>query len=183
MIVPASAGGPTDSIGRILAQRMQATLGQNVVIENVSGATGTIGTGRVVRATPDGYTIGLGGWNHYVVNGAVFTLPYHLLNDFAPVSLICAGPQLILAKKDMPANNLQELIAWLRARPEGVTFGTGGVGGPGHVSGVAFEKIVGTKFIYVPHRGSAPATRTSSPDSSTSPSISQAARYRRCAAA
>jgi tripartite-type tricarboxylate transporter receptor subunit TctC len=158
MIVPASAGGPTDTIGRILAQRMQATLGQNVVIENVSGATGTIGTTRVNRATPDGYTIGLGGWNHYVVNGAIFNLPYHLLNDFAPVSLICAGPQLIISKKDIPANNLQELITWLRARPEGVTFGTGGVGGPGHVSGVAFEKIVGTKFIYVPHRGSAPAT-------------------------
>ena len=159
MIVPASAGGPTDSIGRILAQGMQATLGQNVVIENVAGATGTIGTGRVVRATPDGYTIGLGGWNHYVVNGAVFTLQYHLLNDFAPVSLICAGPQLILSKKDIPANNLQELIAWMKARPEGVTFGTGGVGGPGHVSGLAFEKLVGTKFVYVPHRGSAPATQ------------------------
>jgi tripartite-type tricarboxylate transporter receptor subunit TctC len=159
MIVPASAGGPTDTIGRILAQRMQATLGQNVVIENVSGATGTIGTSRVVRAAPDGYTIGIGGWNHYVVNGAIFNLPYHLLDDFAPVSLICAGPQLILSKKDLPANNLQELIAWLRARPEGVTFGTGGVGGPGHVSGVAFEKIVGTKFVYVPHRGSAPATQ------------------------
>lgn len=98
MIVPASAGEPTDTIGRILAQRMQVTLGQNVVIENVSGATGTIGTTRVMRAAPDGYTIGLGGWSHYVVNGAIFNLPYLLYNDFAPVSLICAGPQLIISK-------------------------------------------------------------------------------------
>src|SRR6266581_3812903 len=116
MIVPANAGGPTDTIGRILAQRMQVTLGQNIVIENIGGASGTLGTSRVVRAAPDGYTIGLGGWNHYVVNGAAYALPYDLLNDFAPVSLIASGPQLILSKKDVPANNLQELIAWLKAQ-------------------------------------------------------------------
>jgi tripartite-type tricarboxylate transporter receptor subunit TctC len=157
MIVPANAGGPTDTIGRILAQRMQATLGQNVIIENIGGASGTLGTSRVVRAAPDGYTIGLGGWNHYVVNGAAYQLQYDLLNDFAPVSLIASGPQLILSKKDVPANNLQELIAWLKARPEGVTFGTGGVAAPGHISGLALEKIIGTQFVYVPHRGAAPA--------------------------
>src|SRR3954454_18301629 len=93
MIVPAAAGGPTDTIGRILAQRMQVTLGQNIVIENIGGASGTLGTNRVVAAAPDGYTIGLGGWNHYVVNGAVFPLQYNMLTHFAPVSLICAGPQ------------------------------------------------------------------------------------------
>ncbi len=157
MIVPAAAGGPTDTIGRILAQRMQVTLGQNVIIENVGGASGTLGTGRVVRAPPDGYTIGLGGWNHYVVNGAVYPLQYDLLNDFAPVSLIAAGPQLILSKKDIPANTLQELIAWLKARPDTVTFGTGGVAAPGHISGLAFQGITGTRFIFVPHRGAAPA--------------------------
>src|SRR5438132_2761191 len=125
MIVPANAGGPTDTIGRILAQRMQVTLGQNVIIENIGGASGTLGTSRVVRAAPDGYTIGLGGWNHYVVNGAAYSLQYDLLNDFAPVSLIAAGPQLILSKKDIPANDLKELIAWLRAQRDSVTFGTG----------------------------------------------------------
>src|SRR5438876_851148 len=94
MIVPANAGGPTDTIGRILAQRMQVTLGQNVIIENIGGASGTLGTNRVVRAAPDGYTIGLGGWNHYVVNGAAYALQCNLLNDFAPVSLIAPGPLL-----------------------------------------------------------------------------------------
>jgi tripartite-type tricarboxylate transporter receptor subunit TctC len=157
MIVPAAAGGPTDTIGRILAQRMQVTLGQNVIIENIGGASGTLGTARVVRAAPDGYTIGLGGWNHYVVNGAAYALQYDLLNDFAPVSLIASGPQLILAKKDVPANNLQELIAWLKARPDSVTFGTGGVAAPGHISGLSFQNVTGTKFVFVPHRGAGPA--------------------------
>src|SRR5438552_11962807 len=157
MIVPANAGGPTDTIGRILAQRMQVTLGQNVIIENIGGASGTLGTSRVVRAAADGYTIGLGGWNHYVVNGAVYPLQYDFLADFAPVSLIASGPQLILSKKDIPANSLQELIAWLKARPDSVTFGTGGVAAPGHISGLAFEKITGTKFVFVPHRGAGPA--------------------------
>jgi tripartite-type tricarboxylate transporter receptor subunit TctC len=157
MIVPANAGGPTDTIGRILAQRMQQSLGQNVIIENIGGASGTLGTARVVRAAPDGYTIGLGGWNHYVVNGAAYTLQYDLLNDFAPVSLIASGPQLILSKKDIPANNLQELIAWLKARPDSVTFGTGGVAAPGHISGLSLQNVTGTKFVFVPHRGAGPA--------------------------
>src|SRR5712691_12057445 len=102
MIVPANAGGPTDTIGRILAARMQGSLGQNVIIENIGGASGTLGTNRVVRAAPDGYTIGIGGSNHYVVNGAAYTLQYDLLNDFAPVSLIVSGPQLILSKQAVP---------------------------------------------------------------------------------
>src|SRR5258708_40074788 len=92
MIVPAAAGGPTDTIGRILAQRMQVTLGQNVIVENVGGASGTLGTGRVVRAAPDGYTIGLGGWKHYVMNCAVYSLPYCLLNHFPPASLLPPRP-------------------------------------------------------------------------------------------
>src|SRR5947207_1685142 len=112
MIVPANAGGPTDTIGRILAQRMQVTLGQNVIIENIGGASGTLGTNRVVRAMPDGYTIGLGGWNHYVVNGAAYALQYDLLNDFAPFSLLASGRQMILSKTGWPANALTELSAW-----------------------------------------------------------------------
>jgi tripartite-type tricarboxylate transporter receptor subunit TctC len=157
MIVPANAGGPTDTIGRILAARMQMSLGQNVIIENIGGASGTLGTNRVVRAAPDGYTIGLGGWNHYVVNGAVYSLQYDLLNDFAPVSLIVSGPQLILAKKAVPANDLKEFIAWLKSNANPVTFGTGGVGAPGHISGLSFQSITGLKFQFVPYRGAGPA--------------------------
>src|SRR5438552_13631785 len=113
MIVPANAGGPTDTIGRILAQRMQVPLGQNVIIENIGGASGTLGTNRVVRAAPDGYTIGLGGWNHYVVNGAAYQLPYDFLTDFPPVPLIASGPQLILSQQDIPANDPQHASPWL----------------------------------------------------------------------
>lgn len=156
-IVPASAGGPTDTIGRIVTQHMQTTLGQSVVIENVGGASGTIGTGRVVRSPPDGYTIGIGGVNHYVVNGAVYPLPYDLLKDFQPISMIATGPQLILSRNSIPAKDLKELLAWLKARPDSVTFATGGVASPPHISGLAFEKTIGTNFQFVPFRGTAPA--------------------------
>src|SRR5665647_2730069 len=156
-IVPASAGGPTDTIGRIVAQHMQTTLGQSVVIENVGGASGTIGTGRVVRATPDGYTLGIGGVNHYVVNGAVYPLHYDLLKDFEPISMMATGPQLILSRDSIPAKDLKELLAWLKANPDTVTFATGGVASPPHVSGLAFQSMIGTKFQFVPFRGTAPA--------------------------
>jgi tripartite-type tricarboxylate transporter receptor subunit TctC len=156
-IAPASAGGPTDTIGRIVTQHMQATLGQSIVIENVGGASGTIGTGRVVRSAPDGYTIGIGGVNHYVVNGAVYPLPYDLLKDFEPISMIATGPQLILSRNSLPAKDLKELLAWLKERPNSVTFATGGVASPPHVSGLAFEKMLGVKFQFVPFRGTAPA--------------------------
>lgn len=156
-IVPASPGGPTDTIGRIVAQHMQATLGQSIIIENVGGASGTIGTGRVARATPDGYTIGIGGVNHYVVNGAVYPLPYDLLKDFEPISMIATGPQLILSRTSVPAKNLKELLVWLKANPDNVTFATGGVASPPHVSGLAFQKLIGTQFQFVPFRGTAPA--------------------------
>jgi tripartite-type tricarboxylate transporter receptor subunit TctC len=159
-IVPASAGGPTDTIGRIVTQHMQATLGQSVVIENVGGASGTIGTTRVVRATPDGYTIGIGGVNHYVVNGAVYPLQYDLLKDFEPISMIATGPQLILSRNSIPATNLKELLAWLKVRPDSVTYATGGVASPPHVSGLAFQNVTGTKFQFVPFRGTAPAIQS-----------------------
>lgn len=157
MIVPASAGGPTDNIGRVLAQRMSVTLGQNVIIENVSGASGTLGTQRVVRATPDGYTIGLGGWNHYVVNGAIYSLNYDMLKDFEPVSLLVNGPLLIVTRKTVPANNLIELIAWLKENSGKLSFGTGGIGSPPHISGISFENNTGVKFQFVPYRGAGPA--------------------------
>jgi tripartite-type tricarboxylate transporter receptor subunit TctC len=156
MIVPASAGGPTDTIGRTVAQHMSETLGQSVIIENVGGASGTLGTGRVARATPDGYTIGIGGWNHYVVNGAVYALPYDLLKDFAPISLVASGPLLIISRKSIPAEDLAGLVAWVKAHP-GASFGTGGVASPPHVSGLSMQAMIGAQFQFVPYRGSAPA--------------------------
>ena len=156
-VVPATAGGPTDTIGRIVMARAQQLLGQTIVIENVGGASGTIGTGRVVRAEPDGYTIGIGGVNHYVVNASVYPLPYDTLRDFEPISMLSNGPMLIMSRNSIPAKNLQELIAWLKANPDNVTFGTGGLASPPHISGLSLQAVTGNKFQFVPFRGSAPA--------------------------
>ena len=156
-IVPASAGGPTDTIGRIVMARAQQLLGQNIVIENVGGASGTIGTGRVVRAEPDGYTIGIGGPNHYVVNQSVYPLTYDTVKDFEPISLLANGPMIIMSRNSLPAKNLSELVAWLKAQGDNVTFGTGGLASPPHISGLSLQTVTGTKFQFVPFRGSAPA--------------------------
>ncbi|HEX4553626.1 MAG TPA: tripartite tricarboxylate transporter substrate-binding protein [Xanthobacteraceae bacterium] len=157
LVVPASAGGPTDAIGRIMAERMRASLGQTVVIENVSGAGGSIGVGRVARAAPDGYTIGIGHWTHYVLNGAIYSLPYDLLKDFEPIAMIATGPLVIVAKKTLPASNLKELAAWLKLNPDKALAGTGGVGTPPHVAGLLFQKTTGSRFQFVPYRGTGPA--------------------------
>ncbi len=156
-IVPASAGGPTDTIGRIVMARAQQLLGQTIVIENVGGASGTIGTGRVVRADPDGYTIGIGGPNHYVVNQSVYPLTYDTLKDFEPISMLANGPMLIMSRNSLPAKNLAELVTWLKANPDNVTFGTGGLASPPHISGLSLQTVTGNKFQFVPFRGSAPA--------------------------
>ena len=156
-IVPASAGGPTDTIGRIVMARAQQLLGQTIIIENVGGASGTIGTGRLVRADPDGYTIGIGGVNHYVVNASVYPLTYDTLKDFEPISLLATGPMLIMSRNSLPAKNLKEFIAWLKANPDNVTFGTGGLASPPHISGLSLQTVTGNKFQFVPFRGSAPA--------------------------
>jgi tripartite-type tricarboxylate transporter receptor subunit TctC len=156
-IVPASAGGPTDTIARIVMARAQQLLGQTIVVENVGGASGTIGTGRLVRADPDGYTIGIGGPNHYVVNQSVYPLTYDLLKDFAPISMLSNGPMLIMSRNSLPAKNLAELVTWLKANPDTVTFGTGGLASPPHVSGLSLQTVTGNKFQFVPFRGSAPA--------------------------
>jgi tripartite-type tricarboxylate transporter receptor subunit TctC len=156
-IVPASPGGPTDTIGRIVMSRAQQLLGQTIIIENVGGASGTIGTGRLARAEPDGYTIGIGGPNHYVVNASVYTLHYDVLKDFEPISMLSNGPMLIMSRSSLPAKNLVELIAWLKANPDNVTFGTGGLASPPHISGLSLQAFTGNKFQFVPFRGSAPA--------------------------
>jgi tripartite-type tricarboxylate transporter receptor subunit TctC len=159
MIVPASAGGPTDAIARVLSERMTANLGGTVLVDNVAGAGGSIGVGKVARSAPDGYTLGIGQWSHYVLNGATYALQYDLLADFAPISLIVTGPLLLVSRKDLPANDLKGLIAWLKANPDKATAGTGGVGSPPHISGVFFQKMTGTQFQFVPYRGTAPAMR------------------------
>jgi tripartite-type tricarboxylate transporter receptor subunit TctC len=155
MIVPFAAGGPTDRVARIVAEGMRASLGQPIVIEDVSGASGTIGVGRAARAAPDGYTLSMGMWATHVLNGAVFTLPYHVMNDFEPIALLTSNPQLIVARKNVPAGNLTELIAWLKANPGKTSQGTAGAGT--HVSGAFFQNLSGTSFAFVPYRGAAPA--------------------------
>ena len=157
MVVPFAAGGPSDVIGRIFAERMRASLGQPIIIENVTGAGGSIGTGRVARAAGDGYTLVLGFWGTHVANGALYPLRYDLLNDFEPVSLLVSNPSLILAKKATPADDLKGLVAWLKANPDKASAGNGGVGTPPHVVAAFFQKVTGTRFQLVPYRGAGPA--------------------------
>jgi len=157
LIVPFAAGGPADALARALGERMRASLGQTVIIENATGASGTIGVGRVVRAAPDGYTLGIGHVGTHVVNGAIFALPFDLLKDLEPVALLPSNSLLIVAKKAFPANDLKELIAWLKANPGKATAGTSGAGGGSHVNGVYFQNLTGTSFQFVPYRGTGPA--------------------------
>lgn len=157
MVVPFAAGGPTDTLARIFAAALQQRLGQTVVVENTTGAAGTIGTGRVARAAPDGYTLGIGHWSTHVVNGAIYPLTYDLLNDFAPVSLIASNPQLLVARKTIPAKDLTELVAWVKANQDKISAGTAGAGAASHVSGVYFQTVTNTKFNFIPYRGTGPA--------------------------
>jgi tripartite-type tricarboxylate transporter receptor subunit TctC len=157
MIVPLAAGGPTDTLARIVAERMRVSLRQPVLIENVTGAAATIGVGKAARATPDGYTISIGNWFTHVLNGAIYSLQFDVLKDFEPIALLASNPLLILAKNAMPAGDLKELIAWLRANPDKASEGTSGVGSVSHVSGVFFQNATDTRFQFVPYRGAAPA--------------------------
>ena len=159
MVVPFAAGGPVDTLARTLAERMRASLGQTVVIENVTGAGGSIGTGRVARAAPDGYTLVIGIWTTHVVNGAIYALQYDVLNDFEPVALLANNPQVIVAKRSMLANDLKGLIAWLKLNPDKASAGTAGVASPQHVLGVFFQSATGTRFQFVHYRGGGPATQ------------------------
>jgi len=156
MVVPFAAGGPTDTIARILAEGMRQALGQTVIIENTTGAAGSIGVGRVARAAPDGYTIGIGHWSTHVVNAAVYPLQYDVLNDFEPISLVANNPQLVVSKNDVPAKDLKELIAWIKANGDKVTQGTAGAGSASHIAGIYFQKLTGTTFRFIPYRGAGP---------------------------
>ena len=153
IVVPFPAGGPTDFIARVLADHMKETLGQPVIIENVSGAGGSIGVGRVARAAPDGYTVSIGHWRTHVLNAASYKLNYDPIEDFAPVSLLTETPQWIVARKTLAANDLGELVAWLKERQGRATSGT--VGSP-DIIGLYFQKATGTSFTFVPYRGGVP---------------------------
>jgi tripartite-type tricarboxylate transporter receptor subunit TctC len=157
IVVPFAAGGGLDVIARILAERMRVSLGQPVIIENVAGAAGSIGVGRVARAAPDGHTISIGQLGTHVLNGAVYALPYDLLTNFEPVSPIASYPWLIAAKKAMPADDLKGFIAWLKVNPDKASAGTSGAGSNIHLTGILFQKETGTRFQSVPYRGSGPA--------------------------
>jgi len=156
IVVPYPPGGPTDTLARIVTERMRTALGQSIIIENVSGAGGNIGVGRVARAAPDGYTFGIGQVSSHVFSGAVYTLQYDLLKDLEPVAMLTTAPMWIIAKNALPAN-LKGLLDWLWANPDKASFATVGIGGPAHLCGVYFQNTTGTRFQFVPYRGAAPA--------------------------
>src|SRR5262245_37675545 len=157
IVVPFSAGGPLDTRARSLAEHMRSSLGQPIIIENVTGAAGSLGVGRVARSAPDGYTLGIAIWSTHVVNGAIYALQYDVLNDFEPVALLTNNSQLIVGKKTLPANDLKGLVAWLKANPDQALAGTAGVGSPQHIIGILFQNATGTRFRFVHYRGGAPA--------------------------
>jgi tripartite-type tricarboxylate transporter receptor subunit TctC len=155
VVVPWPAGGPSDGPARVLAEGMRAFLGQPVIVDNVSGASGSAGTGRVSRAAPDGYTLVHGNLSTHVINGAVFRLPYDVQKDFEPIAPVAQQPFLIVGRKTLPATDLRELIAWLKANPDKAVQGTGGPGGVPQILGVFLQRQTGTQFRFVPYRGTA----------------------------
>ena len=157
MVVPFAAGGPSDAMARILGERMKVSLGEAVLVENVTGAGGSIGVGRAVRSPPDGYTISFGHLGTHVCNGAIYRLGYDLVDDLEPVVLLPSNPMIIVSKNAVPAQSLSELLAWLKSRPSPATAGTAGAGSGSHVAGLYFERVAGIKLQYVPYRGTAPA--------------------------
>jgi tripartite-type tricarboxylate transporter receptor subunit TctC len=154
IVAPTTAGGPPDTIARLLGERMKLTLGQPVIVENVTGAGGTIGISRVVRAEPDGYTVSIGHLNSHVFSGATYALPFDLLKDLEPVALLTTSPQVFIGRGSLPANNFKELTAWLKANPN-ASFGSVGMGGPGRVWGTYLQNSIGARLQFVPYRGAA----------------------------
>ena len=157
IIVPFSAGGPSDAMARILAERMKVSLGETVLVENVTGAGGSVGVGRAVRSPADGYTVSFGHLGTHVANGAIYKLGYDLVTDLEPVALLPSNPMIIVSKKAIPATSLKEFLAWLKAQPSAPTAGTAGAGSGSHIAGLYFENVSGIKLQYVPYRGTGPA--------------------------
>jgi tripartite-type tricarboxylate transporter receptor subunit TctC len=156
IIVPFPAGGPTDTLARILGERMRVPLGQPVVIENVTGAGASIGATRGAQAAPDGYTVSIGNWTSHVGSGAMYRLPFDLLTDLEPISMLTSAPLMIVGKSAVPAKDGKELIAWLKANPDKVSMATVGAGSAAHVCGIYFQDKIGTRVQFVPYRGGAP---------------------------
>jgi tripartite-type tricarboxylate transporter receptor subunit TctC len=157
VIVPFAAGGPSDAMMRILGERMKTTLGEAILVENVTGAGGSIGVGRAVRSPPDGYTLSFGHLGTHVANGAIYKLGYDLVADLEPVVLLPSNPMVIVSKNAVPAKSLGELLAWLKSQPTPAAAGTAGAGSGSHIAGLYFENVTGIKLQYVPYRGTAPA--------------------------
>jgi tripartite-type tricarboxylate transporter receptor subunit TctC len=157
MVVPFSAGGPTDTIARLLGERMAKSLGQTVLIDNTVGAAGSIAMGRVARAAPDGYLIAIGHIGPNVFNGVIYNLQYDLLKDFAPVAMVATNPQVLVGKTSLPAKDLKELVAWTKANGDRVSFGTAGAGSPSHVTGVYYNQLTGSNAKAIHYKGAAPA--------------------------
>jgi len=157
VIVPFPAGGATDTLARFLAEKLRASLGQTVIIENIAGAAGSIGVGRAVRAPADGYTLSIGTSTTHVLTGGLYALQFDLLRDLEPIILIGSEPLLIVGKKSLPADDLKGLIGWLKANPDKASVGIAGVGAAGHLTGISFQKETGTRFQFVPYRGNGPA--------------------------
>src|SRR6516225_4489680 len=157
MMVGFPPGGPTDTLARIIADAMQGPLSQPVVVETLSGASGTIATGRVVHARPDGYTLGIGNWSSHVASPAIYPLDYNIMRDLQPISLLSASPLWIIGKEALPPNTMAELIAWMKTRSEPTSFGTVGTGSAAHLCGLYFAQKTGLRLQYVPYRGGGPA--------------------------
>ncbi len=157
LVVPFAPGGPVDTIARLIAVPMGKALGQTVLVENATGAAGTIGVTRVARAAPDGYTLSIGHWSTHVINGAIYALPFDLLRDLEPLAMIAANPLLIVANPALPAKDLKEFVAWLKANPGKASAGTAGVGSGSHMGGLYFQKASDTQFSFIPYRGTGPA--------------------------
>jgi tripartite-type tricarboxylate transporter receptor subunit TctC len=159
IIVGFPPGGPTDIVARVVGEKMRESLGQPIIIENVSGAAGTVGGARVASAAPDGYTLNVGQWTTQVGAGAIYPIKYHVKDSFEPISLLTASYLWIIGKKDLPANNMKELVALAKASPGKLTSASVGAGSAGHMCLVDFQNKSGTQFQHIPYRGGAPATQ------------------------
>jgi tripartite-type tricarboxylate transporter receptor subunit TctC len=159
MVVPFPAGGPSDTLARIVTERMRVSLGQPFVVENMGGAGGSLGAARVARAAPDGYTLCIGNWTSHVGSPAIYPVQFDVQRDFQPISLLPISPLLIAAHRSVAASNIRDLIAWLNANPDKATAGTVGAGSPSHIATLYFQKETGAHMQLVPYRGGAPATQ------------------------
>jgi len=156
IIVPFPAGGSTDALARIIAEPMRVALGQPVIVQNVPGAGSTIGVGRAIQSAPDGYTLSIGNWTSHVGANAVYRVPWNVLNDLEPVSLLSTTTLVIVSRTGLPPNDAKELIGWLKANPDNATMATVGAGSGAHICSIYFGQKTGTSFRYVPYRGGAP---------------------------